>query len=528
MRGLRPPSRIRSLLISVWTFVAFLRIASVDRYGRKIAKDEGKRLVKKFYHLEEEEEKEVVEYDPARGIGVASSSSEDEEETDEQVESDEIDSFVIEEEIPKGDATLRLAAVNLDWDNIRAVDILAVFQSFIPPASEETINRVVIYPSEFGKQRLQKEATDGPAIFDSMRPDEHDVDHAVLRKYQLERLRYYYAIIECSSVPIANHLYKSLDGAELGATANIFDLRFVPDDTTFDDTPRDEATSVPDRHEPSDFVTDALQHSKPKLTWEGEDPERKRLISEAFKEDSEGGKWEALLGSGDEEEENEDNREKYRRLLLGQEITREDNGGEMEVAFPAFREEEEEEVKPQEETTLEKYKKKERERKERKRAVKLAKREVEENPVEDLGFNDPFFESSTSALKKKEKEAKRAAKQALEEERTKRASELELLMHDEQNQSIEHFNINHILKHQKATKLKKKKRDAEKEVELQESFKMDVNDPRFATVYEGGEFAIDPNSSAFRKGLPGMQAILEETRRRKRTTPDRKQKRRKI
>jgi hypothetical protein len=34
---------------------------------------------------------------------------------------------------PDGSETSRLAAVNLDWDHLRAVDILAALASFVPP-----------------------------------------------------------------------------------------------------------------------------------------------------------------------------------------------------------------------------------------------------------------------------------------------------------------------------------------------------------------------------------------------------------
>jgi hypothetical protein len=455
-----------------------------------------------------------------------SSSSEESEEEFEDDEIESVESAIIEEDIPKGDATSRLAAVNLDWDNIRAVDIFAVLQSFIPTTSDQVIKKVTIYPSEFGKERLQKEAVLGPAIFDktttieptvSTAEAEDQVDTTLLRKYQLERLRYYYAIIECSSVSIANFLYKSLDGAELGSTANMLDLRFVPDEVTFDDTPKDEATVVPDGHEPSEFVTDALQHSKPKLTWDSEDPERKRLISEAFKRDAENGGWEALLGS-DEEEEEEDMRHKYRNLLVDavSEDEPEEREDGMEVTFPEQDNQHAAETSKNE-TTLEQYKRKERDRKHRKREEKIARKEPVETST-DLGFDDPFFTSANpAALKRKEKEAKRLAKKAAEDELAKKAGELDLLMHD-QDRSGNHFNINDILKNQKKKKQKQKKRDAEKEMELQEKFSMDVNDPRFSGVYAGGEFAIDPNSAAFRKGLPGMEALLEEGRRRKRGT----------
>jgi hypothetical protein len=390
---------------------------------------------------------------------------------------------------------------------------------------------VTIYPSEFGKERLQKESQQGPAIFEQSttrhktpaKETEEGVDTTLLRKYQLERLRYYYAIVECSSVGIANQLYKSLDGTELGATANILDLRFVPDNVTFDGAPKDEASSVPEQHEPVEFVTDALQHSKPKLTWDGEDPQRKRLISEAFTHDTENGKWEALLGSSDDEEEEEEEvRQRYRQLLLGGDEPEnhvEAIEAEMEEPSDAEQAEDDEaDVRHKEETTLESYKRKERERKHRRREEKLAARAESSDKPDDLGFDDPFFSTATpSSLKRKEKETKRLAKLADEQQRAQKADELELLMHDEASGSNNHFNINHILKYQKEVKhKKKKKRDAEKEIELQEGFHMDVNDPRFANVYRGGEFAIDPNSSAFRKGLPGMEAVLQESRRRKR------------
>ena len=35
-------------------------------------------------------------------------------------------------EVPTGEATSRLAVVNLDWDNLRAQDIMAVAASFAP------------------------------------------------------------------------------------------------------------------------------------------------------------------------------------------------------------------------------------------------------------------------------------------------------------------------------------------------------------------------------------------------------------
>lgn len=70
------------------------------------------------------------------------------------------------------DPTKRIAAVNLDWDNMQAADLYAVFNSFLtrPAAKGEAkapsalgkLLRVKIYPSEFGKERMAKEEQEGP------------------------------------------------------------------------------------------------------------------------------------------------------------------------------------------------------------------------------------------------------------------------------------------------------------------------------------------------------------------------------
>lgn len=72
---------------------------------------------------------------------------------------------------PTIDPTLRIAAVNLDWDNLRASDLFTVFNSFLQAGSkvgtsaQGAIGRLVdvkIYPSEFGKARMEKEDEAGP------------------------------------------------------------------------------------------------------------------------------------------------------------------------------------------------------------------------------------------------------------------------------------------------------------------------------------------------------------------------------
>ena len=71
-----------------------------------------------------------------------------------------------DEHIPDSDETHRLAIVDLDWDKIRAVDILAVLRSFL--AKGQNIKTVAVYPSDFGLEKMKEEAAIGPQVSTSV------------------------------------------------------------------------------------------------------------------------------------------------------------------------------------------------------------------------------------------------------------------------------------------------------------------------------------------------------------------------
>jgi hypothetical protein len=613
----------------------FSQKASVDRYGRKIGKDAGKKELERFYRVEDEDEdekddikqdkgrdkavrKELArvegkkrDYDPIREGGFTSSSSEessgesdDEEEEEEAQVEDETELPEEHAEVPMGEVTTRLAAVNMDWDNIRAVDIMAVASSFV--SAENKILSVTIYPSEFGQKRLEREEIEGPPreIFaSSSRPDldrlgsvspsqsgsddemdeeqikkdllqesnGEEFDSKALRAYQLDRLRYYYAVIECSSPEAAKSIYDSLDGREYLSSANFFDLRFVPDDVTFDDDPHDQCEKLPDAYRPNEFTTDALTHSKVKLTWDAEDTTRKEVQKRAFsRKEIDENDLQAYLGSdsssSEEEEENQKSRKaaslraalglsdsrsvstKSKSVKLDRDFKKPD--GDMQITFTAGLSTADgnksvfENEPIIQETTAEKYVRQQRERKARRKerakairegrdpdaeeaeAASASKNDAEKDDEgnDDDPWNDPFFndepaaalKSSKSQLKKLKKEKDREELEKRKADSDAQRAELELLMLDDKASNIRHFNMNEIMKAEKAKKRKGKNKKSKGEdlPVVEDNFEMDVKDPRFTKLFESHEFAVDPTNPRF-KGTQGMKALLEEGRKKR-------------
>ncbi|CAG8661603.1 1635_t:CDS:2, partial [Paraglomus occultum] len=226
---------------------------------------------------------------------------------------------------------------------------------------------------DYGKINIKKIIKEGVA---------EEFDENALRKYQLERLKYYYAIVDCDTVKTARAIYEQCDGTEFERSSNFFDLRFVPDGVEFNDVPRevDECYEAPDVYKPIDFTTNVLQHSRAKLTWDADDPDRVRLTRHSFtKDDIDNMDFKIYLASTDEESEGDNDgiKQKYKNLLA--EIEEEKEVDEdLEVTFaPALTEVNNEEDDELEETTIEKYLRKQKEKKKLKKAAKEASRQLE-------------------------------------------------------------------------------------------------------------------------------------------------------
>lgn len=544
------------------------RKAKVDKYGRKINEEDYNKDLKDFDKYYEKSDEESAEEDGAnakkatldRARGEVPSdyvSSEDEFTSSDselsgesELESDVESDIEVETAKPdSGEPSKTLAVVNLDWDNVRSTDLMITFSSFLPSGGK--IRKIAIYPSEFGKERMKREEVEGPPkeLFakkknkrrSSKKEDDSDsdidikdlyeegdvdesVDKRALRQYQLERLRYYYAVIYCSNIETAQNIYNNCDGTEYESTANIFDIRYVPDGMEFDDEPKDQCDSLPKNYKPLQFSTDALQHSNVKLTWDETPTDRVNIAKKAFtQKEIEDMDFKAYLASDSEESEDDDTENAKNKLkaLVGASSdfgkssrngnNEDDDEGEvdMEITFTPGLEEETKNVAEdgqQEESTIDKVRRKEKERrKSRKQKLKELKKISEQEKKDKL-------KSLKNNRRKEADETDDAA--------SKSRAELELLMMDEENDAEKslnkkaHFNMNEILRSEKEKSKKGKYQNKEKIVE--DDFKPNLDDDRFTEMFEEHDFAIDPSQPEF-KETNAMKQILKERSKRAHT-----------
>ncbi|KAG8124422.1 hypothetical protein E2320_019769 [Naja naja] len=493
--------------------------------------------------------------DLARGKGNLETSSEDEEE-DDFLEIFPKDPEVIHEwgelgkDAPQADQiTHRLAVCNMDWDQLKAKDLLALLNSFTPKGG--VIFSVKIYPSEFGKQRMKEEKLKGPAELLSLPQNVTEKDSLYkekLRDYQFKRLKYFYAVVDCDSPETANKIYEECDGLEFESSYSFVDLRFIPDDATFDDEPKDMASEVDVvAYKPKYFTSAAVATSKVDITWDETDQERVTSLSRNFKKDElldmdfqaylassseeevdekEKGNDETDIADGDKPKEHskddEDQIVKYKELLRSiqeKEKKHQDTDMEMEIKWvPGLKENAEEMVRNKLEGKdnltpwqqfLEKKKEK-RKMKKKQKAAAIKETLTEDEYPSDVDLNDPYFaeELGRPGLNKTLKKGEIVE----EEDAEKQKAELALLMMDEEEERS-HFNYDKIVEQQNLSK-RKKKLLMKKEELVTDDFQVNVDDARFQAMYTSHLYNLDPSDPSFKK-TKAVQKILEEKARRR-------------
>ena len=327
----------------------FISSTEIDEYGRNISNSKKNNDIEKYYSIKQNKKEKLNKNNNNKenkneDDESSSDTSEEFEEFLKENQKEEIeyakeieDEYNNNKNIPMGEETKRLAIQNLDWENIHAVDLFMILNSFC--TGTQKVTKVEIYPSEFGIKEMEKENLNGPDeqiynkdykpknkknnnenkkieneedensnenSFDSSENSE-GYDPIELRKYELKKLKYYYAVIYCDSIQTASKLYSECDGKEIERTQCFMDMRFIPDSLTkFPFPPKEICDHLPVNKE---YVqnfrpNNALQDTKVKLTWDETNKDREDLIERAFKK--EGFNEEEineLLVSSDEEDD---------------------------------------------------------------------------------------------------------------------------------------------------------------------------------------------------------------------------------
>lgn len=415
----------------------------------------------------------------------SSSSSSESEEDEEEAEEVEHNWAELDKDAPQiDDATSRIAICNVDWDRINAQDLYVILNSFKPNTG--TINSVKIYYSKFGEKRLQVEENKGPSEFiygkgkiiekiddkvldeekleeeedDDNDDDDNDDDDnendnddfnnigindsnsmEKLRKYQLDRLKYFYAVVECESANTAEAIYNELDGMEYESSSTMLDIRYIPDDMNFDDVKlKEECTSMPNSmYKAPLFTNTALHQSNVKITWDETDPKRTDAFNKVFEEGAEDDIKVYLASSSSEDEDDNTNSNieineniseaekinKYKNLISMLDKENEKDDYDLEVSWePSLKSKIPDKSNSDEEDE----------------AI-----EKKESDTDNSSSENEFDEKLMKPKSKKEKYRNKNKRK--EEVKNENTSDLELLMMDmdDDDTKKKHFNYNEIV-----------------------------------------------------------------------------------
>lgn len=419
----------------------------------------------------------------------------------------------------------RLAIQNLDWDHLDVRDIYTLVNSIRPPVS------VKIYLSEFGRDRLREEEIGGPKeLIETSREDEEEKEYRLLkekmdalnsvgpkvykineyedadeemdpkneelrekvRKYQLNRMKYYYAVVEFDSIESAELVYKELDGMEYEGSSLELDLRFIPDDIEFDqEAIKAECNDLPDlsSYKAPLFINSALQQTTVKFTWDQTDIKRQEKLNKAYtKEELEKDDLDAYLASGtDSEDEETGDFMNFNDTVSVVTANSEARVNKYKMLLKSIEEEEEKKKKVEVDVEWGNFSEEERE------VEADIEKEMEENDASDEEalesrhkHGKKKHESVKSKVPKTKKQKNKRKGREVDNEDKERGDELDLLVMDADGVQ-------------------------------REEFEFDPDDARFKAVYESGLYNIDPSHPNFKR-TKAFDMIAEKKREKRHKT----------
>lgn len=348
----------------------------------------------------------------------------------------------------------------------------------------------------------------------------------------MQRLKYYYGVIECDSVEIASHLYDELDGMTAdNMTPVALELRFVPDDLKFPHKPTSVCTELPPGYELADGPVGATGHSKVECSWDQDDPKRTKFMTKRHSE-KELAEMDLrdYLASSSEEDLDESNLEEYRRKLLGDaaDAASDDEG----AAADEDGEEDEEEAEDADREFSFRADVNDLAEKVQTKAKALQTA----GALGKAGLGGEQKKNSWQSYLERKKEKKKLRKKELKDQRAAKAEAAEApeprkkwpssvvrmdtpAADDDTDQADDGTALLDSGDEERHFDLKKKKARGQKVTKMSESvgaaFELDTADDRISKVFADADFAIDPTNPEYRDSV-AMRKLLSEKRGKKR------------
>ena len=122
---------------------------------------------------------------------------------------------------------------------------------------------------------------------DDAEMDKRGYNSQQLRKYEFQKMRYYYAVIHCNTKKTAIKLYDEYNNYEFELSNIRLQLSFVADDLVFEQALKEVATEVPSDYQfkAASSLSKALNHTNVKMTWDQTDPKRQQKMLEIMEKD---------------------------------------------------------------------------------------------------------------------------------------------------------------------------------------------------------------------------------------------------
>lgn len=256
----------------------------------------------------------------------------------------------------------RLVLQNYDWSSISPQKIFFLFESFLQksdPKIEGKLEKLSLYISDFGEKKLKKEKEEGPSyvleqvqkkIDLSLRGTEEEKQlvetDPLVRQYELDRLKYYYCLLEFSTEEALDYVYSKCDGLDYEGTGMRLDLRVVPEELVIPKQPEEVITNADSisKKDLKDVKIKNLSkcHTNIEFSWDKDiDPQtRTKELFEQNLEDINQDKIKEILAS-DSENENENEMQglmKLKALISGglnQDDSKKNRNQHIDITFKA-------------------------------------------------------------------------------------------------------------------------------------------------------------------------------------------------